>query len=218
MRYQILVAALIGTVSIGSARASDWSGFYAGIIGSAGELSSSGIHLDFPTNGRGTVGGLYAGYSFDAGAYLLGAELAVFGGAKTVNNWESELSGIHYYHTDTLDRGPLLTANARFGLPVGDFLFSVSGGLAAAETTAQRVSVDSNGLYQPSFNFQGGAKHIGYNVSASVETTLAEHFTLGAEYRYVNLGEQLYLMDNGGSGDISLTEHRVGLRLGIVIP
>jgi outer membrane immunogenic protein len=50
----------------------DWTGFYAGAQIEYGDVGVSGAATD---DGTGALGGIFAGYRYDFGSYVIGAEL-----------------------------------------------------------------------------------------------------------------------------------------------
>ncbi|WP_019955184.1 outer membrane protein [Yoonia vestfoldensis] len=109
---------------------SDWSGFYVGGQLGYGELTSSAVaDEDF----NGAVYGVHAGYMYDLGSVVLGAEI------------DYDLTSME--ETGTTDLGnaevdDILRVKARVGYDAGAFLPYVTGGVVRANVTTDGVLGD----------------------------------------------------------------------------
>ena len=109
----------------------DWTGFYAGGSLGYGSVDVDGIDGDF--NGM-TYGG-HAGYNYDFGSYVVGAELD---GALT-NDFENDGAGLE------LDQ--VLRAKLRAGYDAGIFLPYVAAGWAQATVGTAGDDLKDDGYF-----------------------------------------------------------------------
>lgn len=192
-----------------------WSGFYAGIAGGAGwgaaEQSDTSIFGPF-TSGRyytrGPIFGLSAGYNWQAGAIVVGAEtdlsLSAIKGKETTptvcinTNCQSEIQ-------------VLGTVRGRLGLAWRDWLPFISGGLAYAKL---------RGSEGPFLGLGGGGSTwvAGYTIGGGAEVKLASQWSAKFEYLFVDLGKHEVWTNNLGFGvtareNLDVTAHVV--RIGI---
>lgn len=84
----------------------------------------------------------------------------------------------------------LYSGRAIIGVPVDNFLFYATGGLAAGQG---KVTVSG-----PGGSLSGDADHVGWVAGAGVEWAYAPNWSLKAEYRYYDLGKSTYAADLGG--------------------
>ncbi|WP_212525636.1 outer membrane beta-barrel protein [Actibacterium sp. MT2.3-13A] len=131
----------------------DWTGFYAGLQLGFGQLDASGAATG---DGDGVLGGVHAGYNWDFGSYVVGAELSydasdikLSGGAPKVDN--------------------LARIKLRAGADMGQSLVYGAVGAAWMDlSTPGAGSSDDNGWF----------------LGAGMEHALRENVTLGGEILY----------------------------------
>jgi len=142
-------------VAIAPARADgEWTGFYAGAQLGYGNVTSGGAGLD----GSDVIGGLHAGYRYDLGRAVLGAEI-------DYNIADIELgNGLPDTSLDSVARLKLMA-----GYDLGRALVYVTGGAAFAEATLAGVSASDDGYfagigmdYQLTDNLNLGAEILGH--------------------------------------------------------
>lgn len=141
----VFVAPTPAPVMVASGR--DWTGFYAG--GSLGYADLEGDDLgdDF----SGLVYGGHAGYNYDFGSYVIGAELeGTFGDID-------DGAGIDFEN--------VLRAKVRAGYDAGAFLPYVTAGYAQATVSADGTDIDDDG----------------YFYGAGVDYAFTDNITVGAE-------------------------------------
>jgi outer membrane immunogenic protein len=126
----------------------DWSGFYVGAQLGYGDVNSSDATLD----GNGTLGGVHAGYRWDFGSFVAGAEL----------DYDSASIDLGV-GTDTLDDVTRLKLSG--GAKFGNALIYGTTGIARAGAT-----VGGNEL-----------RDTGYFLGAGVDMALTERWVVGAE-------------------------------------
>jgi opacity protein-like surface antigen len=103
----------VASAPIAASASSDWTGFYIGGSLSYGDISVE----DFDADGNGRLNGLHAGYMFDFGRIVVGAEL------------ESEWSAVSIDDLD-LDIDRVARAKLRVGYDAGRILPYITAGYA----------------------------------------------------------------------------------------
>lgn len=126
----------------------DWSGFYVGAQLGYGDVNSSTATLD----GNGTLGGVHAGYRWDFGSFVAGAEL----------DYDSASIDLGV-GTDTLDDVTRLKLSG--GAKFGNALIYGTTGIARAGATVGGNELRDNG----------------YFLGAGVDMALTERWVVGAE-------------------------------------
>ncbi len=111
----------------------DWSGFYAGAHVGYGEAQVDGEYGGdgFGLNPNGILGGLHAGYDFQLGSFVIGAE-----GDFSLADWSDETSPGVGAATVSADVDWLATLRARLGLALDSLLFYGTIGAAWADASA----------------------------------------------------------------------------------
>jgi opacity protein-like surface antigen len=130
----------------------DWSGFYAGAQLGYADIGSNGAGLD----GNGWLGGVHAGYRWDFGQYVAGAEL-------DYDTADIDLAG----GTSTLDDVARLKLMG--GAKFGNSLLYATAGAAYADATVGPVSRSDNGW------FIGAGMDVAINDSWSVGGEVLQH-------------------------------------------
>jgi len=138
----------------------DWTGGYAGIQLGYGELDVSGGPAD---DREGVIGGLHAGYDFDFGSYVLGANGAYNMADTDVNG--ASLSNIKVRAGYKIGMG-LLYATGGIGFAsaeIGGVDRSNSGWVAGVgydHMLTQNISIGGEILYNQIDNFDGSGVDI----------------------------------------------------------
>jgi opacity protein-like surface antigen len=130
------------------APSADWSGFYAGAQVGYGDLDSNGAGLD----GTGELGGVHAGYRWDLGTTVLGAEV----------DWDTaniDLGGA----AGELDNVARLKFSA--GADLGQTLVYATAGGARAKANVGGAGLSDNGWF----------------VGAGASYALTDQWALGGE-------------------------------------
>jgi outer membrane immunogenic protein len=213
---QIVIKAAIGALAFGAvsvAHAADevvatspeftWTGFYMGANVGYGwgkaDYASGGllgptlvdpfvIFIDyFQDDGRGFIGGLQAGYNWQAGSLVYGFE---------VDAAYANVEGSRRLATNVGDIDPeeelnfFGTARGRVGYSVGRFLPYVTGGVAVAN-------------YELSESYSGSSNtHVGWTIGVGGELAVTEKVSLKLEYLYADLGEEVYDLRYSAGGYI----------------
>jgi outer membrane immunogenic protein len=155
----------------------DWTGLYVGGFGGVGCLEANYIppYVTVDPNMAGCIGlvGIYGGYNYQIGSFLLGVEgdygwaidghLAFAGGEEQTD-----------YALDAL-----ATARGRIGwLPSESALVYITGGAGWLDTTF-------DGLVGPSAVSRSASDNLfGWVVGGGIEAALAQNIHLKAEYLY----------------------------------
>lgn len=92
------------------------------------------------------------------------------------------------------------TARARLGYAAGPTLFYVTGGLAVASSGADVTIRDSLGLY--SWTGSTSGTRWGWTLGGGAEMRLDAHWSVKAEYLYVNLGSSSFTVNAAASNPI----------------
>ncbi len=116
--------------SVAYAAGTDWSGFYAGLQYGSGDLSASfgGVSVDA---GDFDAYGVHAGYMWDLGGFVVGAEL-------DYNNVALDV--------DSDADGDLMRARGRLGADLGRFLPYATLGLASLSSDGESESGTTYGI------------------------------------------------------------------------
>jgi outer membrane immunogenic protein len=192
MKRVVLLTALMGISSAGVASAADlnllaptiisnystgfsWTGFYAGVNAGYGwGYNTVTPAIPFLTDSRGAIGGVQAGYNYDLGGFVLGAEA------------EFDFAGIEYVQgvaplTTTFRVENLGTVRARAGVAADRFLPYIAGGIAFGSAI-----IDGAGTVVRQ-------THVGWTAGVGVEYAVTDNVTVRAEYAYTDLGARTYV-------------------------
>jgi outer membrane immunogenic protein len=215
----VLAAAGLALMAFASASAApvapppytSWAGLYlGGLLGGAWGRSNANSSTFEPAGGEfnpvvvgqfnaagaqtikpsGFIGGLDAGYNWQAGNYLLGLEGDIewldFNGAASSGTIPFFGGGGAFSITSNVDVHWLATLRARLGYTAGNWLFYATGGAAFTtlhgnfdffethDNIAETASVSSS--------------RVGYTVGGGVETYLSRQWSVKAEYLFVDFG------------------------------
>lgn len=234
----------------------NWTGFYAGVHagygtgdGNAASVDPSALLALFPgvnnatstasapftlgVGQSGWLGGLQAGYNWQAGHVVAGVEADI-----SVSGIRGRASGAYALRpvflvgdfdnytgavTVTQDIDYLGTLRGRLGYASNNWLLYATGGLAWAHVKASLDSSHArltNNLIIAGFpgaldgHTSASGYNLGYAVGGGGEWSFAPRWSLKAEYLYLNLGRQLSLSIPGTSlpaSDIELHTFRVGV-------
>ncbi|SRR5713101_1268139 len=216
----------------------DWSGGYVGGFGGYKfsivdqNLSLSGDWNDFPAakafvenrgsgnlnNDGGEAGGLI-GYNWQFNCWVLGFE------ASGAYLWARESSDTGLFTTDEI--GPLhiqsafkthylFTLAPRFGYALGRFLPYVTGGLAVGDLDyEQHLRFPDVQLDDSTGSIGEGGQtrqtNAGWFVGGGLQYALTEHWSVRAQYEYIDLGSIDFRSDFHHDGDFP-ANHEASLR------
>jgi len=138
------------------APSADWGGFYAGVQLGYADIDSNGADLD----GNGLLGGIHAGYRWDFGQFVAGAELDY-----------DKASGIDLGTDGTLDDVARLKLIG--GADLGNSLVYATAGAARASATVAGDSLSDNGWF----------------IGAGVDVAVTDRWTVGGELLQHRFGD-----------------------------
>ncbi|KAB2886541.1 MAG: porin family protein [Pseudorhodoplanes sp.] len=193
MRKTILAAGFAATIAAGNAYAADlprggytppyappramamysWMGPYLGFnLGYQwGETTGN------PTEPSGLMGGLQAGYNFQSGQFVFGAEADI------------QLSGAEDTFAPWKFSNPWFgTVRGRAGVAMNNVLFYATGGLAYGSVKGEISGLSESRL------------HLGWTAGLGVEVGFTPNWSAKIEYLYIDLAERGYTVtgtDNG---------------------
>ncbi|WP_323014532.1 outer membrane protein [Devosia sp.] len=177
-----------------------WTGFYAGANVGYGWGNVSVSVPGAPDYAlRGFGGGIHAGYNYDVGGFVLGAE-ADF--SLSDMNYTEVFGGL----TSSLRVENFGSIRARVGLPVDRFMPYVTGGFA--------YGTGSFNASMGALSWSERQTHTGWTIGAGAEYAATDNVILRAEYLYTDLGSRNYL-SAGIPGGIDTKVNFGTLRAGV---
>ncbi len=183
VRKTAVLAALALTAAAGNAAAQynsspSWTGPYLGASVGLGTAKTIWSSADFESKGRGAVGGLQAGYNWQTGSIIVGAEGDyLFSGLKGSGDC---LGATATCSSNTRGLGSL---RGRLGWAIAPpAMLYFTGGLAWGNT--QWSATPTGGGPAASFSHTSA----GYALGGGAEFMLSDKWTLKAEYLHYNLG------------------------------
>ena len=187
-----------------------WTGFYAGFTvgGTWGKFDPTGStvadgYLPIPVdlaavNAAGIqnlkstslTGGIELGYNWQSGSFVAGFEIdaqAMRLGGTVINGGTYPIPPIGYTFafTTSINSNWLFTARPRIGFANDNWLVYATGGLAVTDLSGSFLWGDVAGAQESAVFNQIRA---GYAVGAGVEANIWNHWSVKAEYLYVNFG------------------------------
>lgn len=154
---------------------------------------------EFPTslspNAKGFLGGMQIGYNWQLANFVVGVEADLSGsGIKGNASLTPTPTAGAVFTTSAEKKVPWFgTLRARLGLPVNNWLFYATGGLAYGKTELSFNTAPIAFACGPGFTCASGTSSstkVGWTVGAGVEYALRTNWTVRAEYLYVDLGSQ----------------------------
>jgi outer membrane immunogenic protein len=193
----------------------NWTGPHLGINfgGGSGNVSGSysGTLFGFSVTGqpveefatRGAIGGAQVGYDLQNGNWVFGVEGDIdatgisgsgeqFNGGGTLVNASSKLNWLG-------------TFRGRLGYAFDKWLLYVTGGVAVGSNTVTVVATGTN-----NGTARNTQTHVGWTLGLGGEYRLTQSWSIGAEYRYADLGTRTYSDATnipGGSANVHLTNN-----------
>ena len=203
-------------VQVAPSSVANWHGFYAGAI--AGLVASTGradlgpiagvlIPLDV-SNGlfarsvsnmkSSFTGGISAGYNFQNGNFVGGAEADISFAHFELRHTRSRIdpnpfppfTGLVTNSSYETKFGSVATARLRAGYSIKNTLLFATAGLAAAKVT-NRISIGLPGLGYASPDWSESKIRYGFAIGAGVEHKVTEKVSVKLEGLYVNLKDTL---------------------------
>ena len=191
----------------------EWSGFYAGVQGSAGasfgnyDLGPTTIgprrvrsistgdatgSRDLGGDATTAVGGAFAGWNWQDGALVYGIEADLVG-ANLKRGARSDAMGFGYEGIDPpfaliREKTDVFgAARARLGYAFGNNLIYATAGLTGANGRVLATYPDLAG--GPTVTATRNVSYLGFTLGAGVQFAVDPHLSLGIDYRYSDLGE-----------------------------
>ncbi len=168
-----------------------WTGLYAGVNGSyaggTAQIDQSGANpYNWGINASGYALGGQVGYNYQfANNVVLGAEADLQWADITGQTVTTALGSVQGTFGGSIDY--FGTLRARAGYAFGRVLPYVTGGAAYGKTSYTFTSVN---LAAPanSYDLSQSGTQWGWTLGAGLEVALTDHWTVKAEYLYVDLG------------------------------
>jgi outer membrane immunogenic protein len=216
------VVAAAGGISSASAadvspgKTSLYDGFYIGVTGGYGtgnadvnaklradhrDSSSALVSEDGKSDLQGGMIGGLVGYDYNLGnGFVIGAlgDLSWSGlnADVDVDPARAGVSGSDYSFDTSVDW--LATVRGRVGFEMGNALIYGTGGLAFGGVDSELKVSGGGGIGSD------GGTQVGWTIGAGISYMATEHIMLGAEYLYVDLGEQSYDFGRSGNADVDV--------------
>lgn len=143
----------------------------------------AGVNYNVDTDGFATAA--QVGLQRQFGAFVAGVQAGVMqlGDGRNTGPASSATALVH-----TAEISPVYTAAALVGYPMGNWMPYVKGGYATAEvSTAVVLEVGFPTHVGDSEKF-----HHGFIIGGGVQIALGEYILVGAEYNYINLGNETH--------------------------
>jgi len=169
----------------------NWLGTYAGAFaGGAGLASSDNNGIDGLTakasyESWGGVGGALIGYNFSAGQFLLGVEgdISYLGASASGQTYPFVYGGPGGL-VDKVELDWMGSLRARVGLPMGQFMPFVTGGVAVAGVTLKNVYPT-----YPNSTQSRSDTELGWTVGGGVDMIITRGIYIRAEYLHTDFGD-----------------------------
>jgi outer membrane immunogenic protein len=172
----------------------NWTGFYIGgnVGGSIGIVGTTdtgtGPAGNTNTDRRalpGAIGGVQAGYNWQAGLWLVGLEADwQWSGEESTRSMSDTIAGVRLTGSDQERIRDLTTVRGRLGYVHGDYLWFATAG-AAWSRIESNLTATVGGL---ATSTSLSSIRSGWTVGGGVETLLAPNWSAKLEYLYVDLG------------------------------
>ena len=196
--------------------AANWTGFYlGGNFGSASarnetSLAVLGTNEQFTLTPTGKIGGVQAGYNWQAANFVFGVEADIQGSTQKDNRTcVTNCQGANGTFANYDARLPWFgTVRGRIGYAAGPALLYATGGYAYGSVKTDISSAFLNGPVSSRFSETKG----GWTVGAGIETpaTLFSFFgpnwTSKSEYLYIDLGSTSGIIADPGGPAVSTTK------------
>jgi outer membrane immunogenic protein len=181
----------------------NWTGFYAGVNGgygvgddatrNVGTQSPAAINPQDSFNAapRGVLGGAQAGFNWQlAPRWLVGVEADIQGADVSDTACVGTCNLIQSGQVSVINQRLTWfgTARARAGWIAGPTLFYLTGGWAFGHASESGTNEVFNSIPLLPVPFSATPTNSGFAVGAGAESRLFDHWTLKAEYLYVELG------------------------------
>jgi outer membrane immunogenic protein len=147
-------------------------------------------------NTSGFTGGIQGGYNWQSGNFVAGfeADFEYFrsAGSSSVTAIYPVNAPFSFNINSSVSTDWLFTARPRLGYAANGWLFYGTGGLAVTQLRTNETFIDNCCILGGGFGVIGSAPvssvKAGWVVGAGIERKLADKWSLGVEYLYVNFG------------------------------
>ncbi len=199
-------AADLGIAPAPVAPDSFWDGFYAGIHAGAGGgttdkyFTSTGDFRNAWDLSGGLLG-VHAGAATSIDQLVLGVEADL-----DFANITGDDAG-NGDATETITIGTQASLRGRLGYDAGGLLLYATAGLAVADVTATSV-LD----FAPFTSNEESQLYVGWTAGLGLEARVSDAWSIGAEYRYTDLGDRDFAWPDFTDATYDLTSHAVRAR------
>jgi outer membrane immunogenic protein len=169
-----------------------WTGGYFGLQAGGGwskvdqpygfDASDPNEFFQANANGSGAVGGVHAGYNWQAGSFVIGGEADI--DATSIDGDDGGSGG----DINGFKAKWMASVRARVGYAVDRWLVYGTGGYAYLSASADTRNVGRKESHSASFN--------GWTAGAGVEYALTDHVTISGEYRFADFGSKVVTFNN----------------------
>jgi outer membrane immunogenic protein len=203
-----------------------FTGFYVG--GTVGGVLASSNYIEAPSGAfgpafgpeiaavgtssaapRGVIGGIEAGYNWQAGMFVLGFETDFSGWDLSASSGGTSFGPTTLSATSSINSNWLFTARPRMGIANGNMLTYLTGGLAVSNISlAQSILLSAAG---PTLAGSASSTQLGWTAGGGVEYALSWNWFIKAEYLYVSFSNQTAAqVVSGGPGTGTVTGNLTG--------
>jgi outer membrane immunogenic protein len=214
--------------------ANTWTGFYIGANAGYGRNKSditynppglpfTGVAPAYSAIGsggidsQGFIGGGQAGYNYQFGRIVLGAEVDIdaFNHTGSFNKTGQPAGNVPLNSVASVETDWLATLRGRVGLAFGSVLFYGTGGAAATDLKfKQSNTYQGNGIGTESFSLDG--TRWGWTAGGGIEYLITPKWSFKAEYLHADFGKVSGGTDFTTGGTTQLHSHSVSLETDIV--
>jgi outer membrane immunogenic protein len=208
-----------------------FTGFYVG--GTVGGVLASSNYIEAPSGAfgpafgpeiaavgtssaapRGVIGGIEAGYNWQAGMFVLGFETDFSGWDLSASSGGTSFGPTTLSATSSINSNWLFTARPRMGIANGNMLTYLTGGLAVSNISlAQSILLSAAG---PTLAGSASSTQLGWTAGGGVEYALSWNWFIKAEYLYVSFSNQTAAqVVSGGPGTGTVTGNLTGSIAGL---
>jgi outer membrane immunogenic protein len=174
-----------------------WSGFYFGVqagygwgtTDAASNALPPGVQQSFSYDLTGAVGGVHAGFNWQANRLVFGLETD-FEGSRITGSSTGVLGLAHQTDIDWMG-----SLRGRVGYAAGNTLFYATGGLAYGDVAITTPLIAASEW------------RTGWTLGGGIEHAFTPNLTARVEYRYTDLGSVTYATPLAGVNDSSSVTH-----------
>jgi opacity protein-like surface antigen len=191
-RLLVAVAAIVGLSLPAVAQTTNWTGPYVGLQGgygwgdSNGGLTISGFPIPYHPHPDGVIGGGHAGYLWQWGHWVFGAEGDLEGADITGSDTETHIAN-KVESRNNLDA----SLRGKAGFAIDRVLLYGTAGVAFGQVKTEYSCPTCNHPTGPGspYDVTSGVR-IGWTAGAGAEFTVTPKWSVAAEYRYTDLGSK----------------------------